>query len=181
MSHFSFLIDYNYFYLMKKQFFVKIEGISYTARKGREYDSICFKIKEADRIIVCDLHESQAGYGLLMACGCTKKDVKYRCHPASGVESVDKHFYKNMHHLSLGAIGSILSHYSEIGYIIEPNIQPTRLLVEEVIGGKRICLCDLDLEYFDDVDGFDSLDHEVILRSKRQKGDFDYFFKNKSS
>ena len=166
---------------MKKQFFVKIEGVSYTARKGREYDSICFKIKEADRIIVCDLHKSQAGYGLLMACGCTKKDVKYRCHPASGVESVDKHFYKNMHHLSLGAIGSILSHYNEIGCIIEPNIQPTRLLVEEVIGGKRICLCDLDLEYFDDVDGFDSLDHEVILRSKRQKGDFDYFFKNKSS
>lgn len=163
----------------KKQFFVKIDGVTYTARKGREYDSIHFKVK-ANRVIICDLHKSQAGYGLLMACGCKKTDVKYRCHPLDGAKSADKHFYKNMHHLSLGAIGSILSHYKEIGCIIEPNIHPTRLLVEEVIDGKRVRLCDLDLEYFDDIDGFDSLNNEIVLRSERQKGDFDYFFKKSS-
>ena len=159
---------------MKRVFFVKIDSRE-DCHWYKNTNYIKFKVK-ADRVIICDLHEEQAGYGLLMACGCQKKDVKYRCSVGNGEKS-----YRNMHHLSLGCIGSIMREFSDIGFICEPNIIPGRLLVEEVINGKRVKLCDLDLISNKDFDGFDSRDNSIISRAKRKvkKEDYYYFFKNK--
>ena len=154
--------------MRNKMFFVKIEGIDF----GDKYKSISFKVK-ADRVIICDLHKEQAGYGLLMACGCEKKDIRSRCLLEDG-----SYIYRNFSHLGLGCIGFILDKYRQyIDYICEPKILPSRLLIDEVVDGKRVRICSLDLKKNEDIDGFDTLGNEIVLRSVRSKGNFDYFFK----
>ena len=168
-----------------RQFLVKLE-VSYWSDNypSETYPGteIYFKIK-SDRVIICDLFQE---HWLLMAFGCKKKDVKYRYRDIfDGVKC--GYYFKNNHRLDIRGLGEILNDFKdkEVGFVCEPYTEGekhkcSRLLIEEVINGRRIKIVDLDLRnnwpFGKSIDGFDTTNGIISYKKRYECANNHFYF-----
>ena len=172
-----------------RQFLVKLDVAYWSDNYPSETypgTEVSFKIK-ADRVIICDLFQN---HWLLMACGCKKKDVKYRYRDVFVFEGNRKvkggYYFKRNHSLDVRGLGDVLNDFKdkEVGFVCEPYKgelhKCSRLLIEEVVNGSRIKIVDLDLRnnklYGESIDGFDTASGIISYKKRTECADSHFYF-----